>query len=221
MDNNHLKATPKYLKNKGYNLNPKSYKDVPGWINDAEFIYKEMVDEAKDGDHFVEIGTLLGQSTTRMAELIKKSRKEIKFDTIDLFWSVQHIVKHYWECGHPYQFSVYMEELEKLNADCLDVSKHPLRQLNLLDYVNFITCDEKYAYRLYDDNSLKFVWIDGDHGPDVVYNHLVNFWPKLKIGGVIGGDDIHYKDVLNDVKKFTKENNIEITYSHNGFKVIK
>ena len=41
------------------------------------------------------------------------------------------------------------------------------------------------------------------------------------IGGTIGGDDIHYKDVLNDVKKFTKENNIEITYSHNGFKVIK
>ena len=54
-----------------------SYKDVPGWINDAEFIYKEMVDEAKDGDHFVEIGTLLGQSATRMAQLIRKSRKNI------------------------------------------------------------------------------------------------------------------------------------------------
>ena len=138
-----------------------------------------------------------------------------------MFWSVQHIVKHYWECGHPYQFRVYMEELENLNADCLDVSKHPLRQLNLLEYVNFITCDEKYAYRLYDNNSLKFVWIDGDHGPNVVYNHLVNFWPKLKVGGVIAGDDIAYIDVLNDVKKFTKENNLEITYSHNGFKVIK
>ena len=56
-----------------------SYKDVPGWINDAEFIYKEMVDEAQDGDHFVEIGTFLGQSTTYMAELIKKSRKKISF----------------------------------------------------------------------------------------------------------------------------------------------
>jgi len=43
----------------------------------------------------------------------------------------------------------------------------------------------------------------------------------LKTGGVIAGDDIAYIDVLNDVKKFTKENNLEITYSHNGFKVIK
>ena len=54
-----------------------SYKDIPGWINDAEFIYKEMVDKAQDGDHFVEIGTFLGQSTTYMAELIKKSKKRI------------------------------------------------------------------------------------------------------------------------------------------------
>jgi hypothetical protein len=49
----------------------------------------------------------------------------------------------------------------------------------------------------------------------------VNFWPKLKIGGVIGGDDIEYQDVLDDVKKFTKEKNIKIAYSHNGFKIIK
>ena len=91
--------------------------------------------------------------------------------------------------------------------------------MNLLEYVNFITCDEKYAYRLYDDNSLKFVWIDGDHGPNVVYNHLVNFWPKLK-GGVIGGDDIEYGDVLHDVKSLQKKN-MRITYSYNGFKLIK
>ena len=103
------KPIPEHWK-KNYNIYDfESYKDVPGWINDAEFIYKEIVDEAQDGDH----------------------------------------------------------------------------------------------------------------GPNVVYNHLINFWPKLKVGGVIAGDDIAYIDVLNDVKKFTKENNLEITYSHNGFKVIK
>ena len=111
--------------------------------------------------------------------------------------------------------------LEDLGCDPRDVTGHSLRELKVDKYVNLITCDEKYAHRLYDDDSLKFVWIDGDHGPDVVYNHLVNFWPKLKIGGVIGGDDIEYQDVLDDVKKFTKEKNIKIAYSHNGFKIIK
>ena len=111
--------------------------------------------------------------------------------------------------------------MKEWDMSIIDVIKHPMRIIGVDKYVNFITCDEKYSYKLYNDNSLKFVWIDGDHGPNVVYNHLVNFWPKLKKGGVIGGDDIEYQDVLNDVKKFTKENNLEITYSHNGFKVIK
>jgi hypothetical protein len=30
-----------------------SFKDIPGWINDAEKIYPEMVNKAQDGDHFV------------------------------------------------------------------------------------------------------------------------------------------------------------------------
>jgi predicted O-methyltransferase YrrM len=199
-----------------------SYKDVPGWINDAEFIYKEMVDEAQDGDHFVEIGTFLGQSTTYMAELIKRSKKKISFDAIDLYWLIPHTINNYKEAGHPKSFYDYYNNIMKeWDMSIVDVIKHPMRIIGVDKYVNFITCDEKYAHKLYDDDSLKFVWIDGDHGSNVVYNHLVNFWPKLKVGGVIAGDDIEYEDVLNDVKKFTKENDLEITYSHNGFKVIK
>ena len=216
------KPVPKYWKKK-YNIRDfESYKDVPGWINDAEFIYKEIVDKAQDGDHFVEIGTFLGQSTTYMAELIKKSKKRISFDAIDLYWLIPHTINNYKEAGHPKSFYDYYNNImKKWDMSIIDVIKHPMRIIGVDKYVNFITCDEKYSYKLYNDNSLKFVWIDGDNGPNVVYNHLVNFWPKLKTGGVIAGDDIAYIDVLNDVKKFTKENNLEITYSHNGFKVIK
>ena len=212
---------PKYYKER-YTLKPRSYRDVPGWINDAEFIYKEMVDEAQDGDQFVEIGNFLGKSTTYMAELIKESKKKISFDAIDLYWLIPDTINNYKEAGHPKSFYDYYNNIMKeWDMSIIDVIKHPMRIIGVDKYVNFITCDEKYSYKLYDDDSLKFVWIDGDHGPNVVYNHLVNFWPKLKVGGVIAGDDIAYIDVLNDVKKFTKENNLEITYSHNGFKVIK
>jgi len=216
------KAIPKYWK-ENYNIfDFESYKDVPGWINDAETIYKDVVDNAQDGDHFVEIGTFLGQSTTYMAELIKKSKKKISFDTIDLYWLIPHTLKNYKDGGHPKSFyNYYTGIMEEWDMHIVNVVKHPMRIIGVDEYVNFITCDEKYSHRLYDDNSLKFVWIDGDHTQNVVYNHLVNFWPKLKSGGVIGGDDIEYQDVLNDVKRFTEEKNIEITYSHNGFKIIK
>ena len=49
-----------------------------------------MVSKAQDGFHFVEIGVLLAQSTTHMAQLIKDSGKDIKFDSIDIFWPIEH-----------------------------------------------------------------------------------------------------------------------------------
>ena len=163
-NNNHIKCNhgeeycgcfPKHLKSyydiskAGMYFDFNDYRDVPGWINDAELIYPKMVENAQDGFHFVEIGVLFGQSTTH------------------------------------------------------------------------ITCDERYAHKLYDDNSLDFVWIDGDHDTDIVYNDLINFWPKLKKDGVIGGDDIFYDEVSSDIDKFKKEHKVDVKYSTNGFMITK
>jgi len=216
------KPIPKYWKEKYDIWVFDSYKDVPGWINDAEFIYPQMVEQAQSGDHFVEIGTFLGQSTSYMCQLIKDSGKDIKFDSIDLFWPIEHAVRNYKNSGHPKEFNQYLSDLLKeYDLRAPDVINHPLRILGVQEYVNLITCDEKYAHRLYDDNSLKFVWIDGDHGKDIVYNDLKNFWPKIKKGGYIGGDDITYKEVLDDVKKFSKEYDVKVKYDYNSFLITK
>lgn len=216
------KPIPKYWKEKYDIWVFDSYKDVPGWINDAEFIYPQMVEQAQSGDHFVEIGTLLGQSTSYMGQLIKDSGKDIKFDSIDLFWPIEHVIRNYKSSGHPKEFNQYLSDLLKeYDLRAPDIINHPLRILGVQEYVNLITCDEKYAHRLYDDNSLKFVWIDGDHGKDIVYNDLVNFWPKMKSGGTIGGDDIVYEEVLDDVKKFSKEYDVKVKYDYNSFLITK
>ena len=94
------KPIPKYWKEKYDIYAFDSYKDVPGWINDAEKVYPEMVSKAQDGDHFVEIGTLLGQSTY-MGQLIKDSGKDIKFDSIDLFWLIEHVIRTTKKFKHP------------------------------------------------------------------------------------------------------------------------
>jgi|TARA_R110000824_G_scaffold132466_4_gene295013 predicted O-methyltransferase YrrM len=216
------KAVPKYWKGKYDVYDFESYKDVPGWVNDAEFIYEEMVNQAEDGDHFVEIGVLLGQSTARMGELIRDSKKKIRFDAIDIFWIIEHTIRNYKLSGHPKEFFHYIDELKtEWDLDIMNMIRHPLKALGVVDYVNFITCEEQYAHSIYKDNSLKFVWIDGDHGADVVYNDLVNFWPKIKVGGTIGGDDIHYEEVLNDVKKFSKKYKVNVKYDYNSFLITK
>ena len=213
---------PKYLKEK-YNIYVfDSYEDVPGWINDAEFIYPQMVEQAQDGDHFVEIGTFLGQSTTHMAQLIKDSKKKISFDTLDLFWLIPHTLNNYEQAGHPKSFYDYYNDImEEWDLNIVDVIQHPMRFLEVDKYVNFITCDEKYSHKIYEDNLIQFLWIDGDHGKDIVYNHLVNFWPKIKKGGYIGGDDIHYEEVLDDVEKFSKEYDVKVKYDYNSFLITK
>ena len=209
------KPVPKHWKEKYNPYHIETYKDVPGWINDAEFIYPQMVEQAQDGDHFVEIGTLLGQSTSWMCQLIKESDKDIKFDSIDLFWPIEHAIKNHEVTGHPKEFDQYLTDLTKeFNLNTLDIIKHPLRVLGVEKYVNLITCDEQYAHGIYEDNSIQFVWIDGDHGKNIVYNDLVNFWPKIKNGGTIGGDDMVYNEVSDDVKKFSKEYDVEVRYEN-------
>ena len=209
------KHIPKYLKGQYDIYTMKSFKDEPGWINDAEFVYPKMVNNAPDGDHFVEIGTLLGQSTSWMCQLIKESDKDIKFDSIDLFWPIEHAIKNHEVTGHPKEFDQYLTDLTKeFNLNTLDIIKHPLRVLGVEKYVNLITCDEQYAHGIYEDNSIQFVWIDGDHGKNIVYNDLVNFWPKIKNGGTIGGDDMVYNEVSDDVKKFSKEYDVEVRYEN-------
>ena len=213
---------PKYLKDYYNVFKIDSFKDIPGWINDAEFIYPQMVEQAQNGDHFVEIGTFLGQSTSYMCQLIKDSGKDIKFDSIDLFWPIQHVINNWESSGHPEEFNQYLTDLmEEFNLSTPDIIKHPLRILGVDEYVNLITCDERYAHRIYEDNSIQFLWIDGDHGKDIVYNDLVNFWPKIKSGGTIGGDDIHYDEVLDDVEKFSKEYDVKVKYDYNSFLITK
>jgi hypothetical protein len=62
------------------------YWQLEGWLSGPQLdTYSEMVKNAKDGAHFVEIGAWKGKSTSFMAVEIANSGKKIKFDTVDTF----------------------------------------------------------------------------------------------------------------------------------------
>ena len=60
------------------------YENIEGFFN-FDNIYQRMVNEAKDGAVFAEIGTFKGKSAVFMAEAIKRSGKDIKWYVIDTF----------------------------------------------------------------------------------------------------------------------------------------
>ena len=63
---------------------------------------------------------------------------------------------------------------------------------NLEKYKDRYEIIRKYSHEAFDqfkDNSIDFIYIDGNHSYDAVKKDLELWYPKLKIGGVINGDD--------------------------------
>jgi hypothetical protein len=58
------------------------------------------------------------------------------------------------------------------------------------------------------DNCLDAIFIDGDHSFASVYADLKKWWPKVKSGGQLLGDDYNWQSVELAVKIFAKQNNL-------------
>ena len=187
-----------------------NWKDVPGWINDASWLYEDMVNEASDGDYFIEVGTYFGQSACRMGELIKQSGKKIKFDSIDSYYMIDPSMRAGF---HPQKFIDYRMSTELSTAPMKDIVKMHLYKCDVYDYVRLLCTESEICHKLYDDLELKFVYIDGSHLFEDVYRDLKNLWPKIKNGGVLAGDDIMYEDVKRAFDLFVEETKEEIQYT--------
>ena len=67
--------------------------------------------------------------------------------------------------------------------------------------------------RKFEDDYFDFIYIDGNHSYEFVIKDLENYYPKLKKGGIIAGDDYSWKEgmkfpIRKAVKNFAKENNL-------------
>lgn len=60
------------------------------------------------------------------------------------------------------------------------------------DRVNFLRESSMEAVTKFSDNSLDFVYIDGDHSVFGIYEDIKNWTSKVRIGGIVAGHD--YKD---------------------------
>lgn len=71
--------------------------------------------------------------------------------------------------------------------------------------------------RVFADNSLQadMIYIDGSHEYWDVILDLTNYWPLLREGGVMFGDDWTCSDVKNAVIDFTTQHNLNLV-THSG-----
>jgi hypothetical protein len=172
-----------------------------------ENLFTEMVNRF-DNAHFVEIGTAIGKSTMYLGVEIINSNKNIKYDTYD--------------CQRKYNKEEWcpstLEVLENPNLEELPEEEDSSWQ-NYLHNINpikhIVNSYREYsviASKKYENESLDFVFIDGNHSFEEVVMDINHWLPKIKKNGVLAGHD--YTDenyaVRNAVNSIFNKDKIRI-----------
>ena len=158
------------------------WKNIHGWFTFYK-LYDKMVNKY-DNALFVEIGTWRGKSAVYMAEKIKESGKNIVFDTIDLF--------------QPTKYNDHAPYFD--TNDFLPIVKKNIGPVK--EFVNLVKGDSHEIVNQYADESIDFLFLDGNHKRKHVLKDLKLWYTKVKYGGVIAGHDADKKGVMNAAIQF-------------------
>lgn len=145
----------------------------PQWFSAAD-IYRRQVENARSGAKFVEVGAWKGRSTSFMAVEIIRSGKPILFFTVDHWLGSPGEAAHESDkdVRHGRLFEVFKANIAPV-AHCVTI---------LRDYS--VSAAAQFA-----DGDLDFVYIDAGHTYEDVKSDLAAWWPKVRPGGVMAGDD--------------------------------
>ncbi len=172
--------------------------DVRGFCN-FDNLYQTQVNNAKGGETFVELGSLWGRSTARMAQLIRDSGKNIKFYAVD-FWDLRGITGGVWsEEDLTWAKGLGVQEGPDM---CYQSMWTVLAKLELTNYVTPIKLSTREAHKLFKDESLDFVFIDADHSYEGVLEDIKLWHPKVKRGGTFAGHDYDWTGVKAAVTEY-------------------
>lgn len=156
-----------------------------GWFNWHK-VYDDWAQRVPENGHIVEVGAHQGKSTLYLLEKLFENGKfrKTRFDVNDIFGM---------EWGEIWFI------VQNLNNAILP------NGIRAIAGVNIMQVNSRESHRLYEDNSLDFVTIDGDHSYEGCMADLVNFWPKLKVGGELAIHDMnhpHIPEVARAVNDF-------------------
>jgi predicted O-methyltransferase YrrM len=147
-------------------------------------LYAFMVQKFESGSKFVEVGSWKGRSASFMAVEINNSEKNIKLDCIDT-WKGSDDEEY-----HQNDTLVKTDTLYESFLKNIEPVKH---------VINPIRMTSVEGSKLYQDNSLDFVFIDACHTYECVKEDIEHWLPKVKIGGILAGHDFHYPTVSKAV----------------------
>jgi hypothetical protein len=180
----------------------KSVDSIPGWF-DFQDLYREQVEWGESGDVFVEVGTCFGRSAGFMGDLIRASKKKIRFITVDPF--EEGLLEEGIRNHLAYDLSLRGEDLS-----FEEVARKNIRECGLNGFVEIVKGRGVDVAESFSPGSLSFVFIDGSHEEADVWWDLEHFVPKVKPGGVIAGHDYDRDGVWISVDGFFGKEKVKV-----------
>lgn len=163
------------------------YKTVEGWAA-FEKVYVDMVAAAPRDkpSTFVEIGSWLGRSAALMGVEIINSGKPIQLYCVDPWIDGGPDLRntaHFKKQSRPI-YDIFRENIERVRMCVL-----PIKAFSVDAAKNF------------EDGSVDFIMIDGDHSYEGCLADIKAWRPKMKPGGIMAGDDYLWPGVTQAVKE--------------------
>jgi len=105
------------------------------------------------------------------------------------------------------------------SEDVYCIFRENMRRLGGWDIVHPMVMKSAEALRIFNDETLDFVFIDADHRYKAVKRDIVGWWQKLKTGGMICGHDCegHYSQYSEETRGLLDRSlNIECIHDESG-----
>lgn len=163
------------------------YESVPGW---AAFrgLYRVVVADAPSDREclFVEVGSWLGKSAAYMGVEIVNSGKRISFACVDP-----------WEDGGPdLRHTPHFKSLQKPIYESFMENTKPVAHL-----IRTYRMPSVQAARHFEDGSIDFIMLDGDHNYPAVLHDIDAWLPKMRPGSLMAGDDARWPGVAQSIEE--------------------
>ena len=144
------------------------------------------------------IGLEIGVEAGRYARQICELNSQMKLWGIDPY-------ERYKE----YEEYKSQEEMDRIYEVMLKELEAPIKH----DRFEIIKKRSQDAVKDFEDESLDFIYIDGNHEFDYPLKDMIDWWPKVKKGGMLAGHDyVRAKNreftIKDNLKQFTRENSI-------------
>ena len=159
-----------------------TYFKIPGWFNMHE-AYDQLLEHCEDGDEILEIGSFMGRSTSYLATSIINSGKKLHVYALDTFeGSSEHA-----------NLDIVGGFYDKFLKNCqVFIDKGIVTPVKSRS-------DDVNTLKRFHNKHFQAIIIDGAHEYEPVMEDILNWWPKLKEGGTMVGDDMALASVQQAV----------------------